>query len=78
MVLIQKEIEAVLQKSLPNLSDVDVRKAAKSITEATGEWKEIDTSNLGASLSVQCCDICALGEAHDKGLRIRAFVLKKN
>ena len=78
MLLTLNEIEDVLRKTLPGVQDKDIRCAAKSLIDATGKWQEVDLSEtLGAEISVQCRDICALGQAHDKGLCIRAFVAKE-
>ena len=78
MLLTQAEIEDVLRKTLPGVQEKDIRGAAKSLMEATGKWQEVNLSEtLGAEISVQCRDICALGQAYDKGLHIRAFVAKE-
>lgn len=78
MLLSKGEIEAILRKTIPNVSDKDIQKAAQSLVEATGQWKEVDLAGaLGAELSIQCRDICAIGDAHQKGLRIKAFIENK-
>ena len=78
MLLTLNEIEDVLKKTLPEVQDKDICRAAKSLIDATGKWQEVDLSEtLGAEISVQCKDICALGSAHDKGLHIRAFIAKE-
>ena len=78
MLLTVEEIENILRKTLPGIPLENIRRAAQSIIEATGKWQEVDlTETLGAEISVQCRDICALGQAHDKGLRIRAFIAKE-
>ncbi len=79
MLLTLNELEDTLRKTLPDVSNKDIRRAAQAISEATGKWQEVDLSEtLGAEISVQCRDICALGQAHDKGLRIRAFIAKES
>lgn len=76
MLLTREEIEEALKKVLPNLPSQDIQKAAKALIELEGKWQEIDVTEIGAALSVQCPDICPLGEAYAKGKRIRAFVAK--
>ena len=77
MLLTIDEIEGVLRKTLPYVPDKDIHRSAQSIIEAAGKWQEVDLSEtLGAEISVQCRDICVLGQAYDKGLRIRAFIAK--
>ena len=78
MLLNQQEMEQVLKKVLPQLSQSDIKIAVAALENAMGQWKEVDLAeNLGADVSVQCQDICALGAAHHKGCRIRAFILPK-
>ena len=78
MLLTQEEITSILKKTLPTTQEQDIQKAAQAIVSATGKWQEVDVQNkLGAGLSVQCKDICALGEAYSKGVSIRAFVAPK-
>ena len=78
MLLTIEEIEDSLKKALPTVPAKDVRRAAEAIIKAAGKWQEVDLSEkLGAEISIQCKDICALGSAHDKGLQIRAFVSKE-
>lgn len=78
MLLTMEEIESALKRSLPTVADKDIRSAAEAIVQAAGKWQEVDLSEkLGAEISIQCRDICALGAAHDKGLQIRAFVSKE-
>ena len=75
MLLTKTEIENVLRSTLPGAQENDIRKAASSLMETRGEWQEIDVSeNLGATMSVQCKDICPLGEAYHKGHSFRVFV----
>ncbi len=78
MVLTIEEIENVLKKNLLNISDGDIKKTAQALIAASGKWQEVNlTENLGAGLSVQCKDICCLGEAYSKGYQIRAFITEK-
>ncbi|MFA5059559.1 MAG: hypothetical protein WC676_02930 [Candidatus Omnitrophota bacterium] len=78
MVLTLTEIEDILKKNLPSASEKDIQKTALSLIEATGKWKEVDlVETLGAELSVQCRDICVLGNAHHNGKRIRAFITEQ-
>jgi hypothetical protein len=72
-----EEIEAALREKLPNLSVDDCHDAAKAIITSDGKWRELDVSELGSEFSVQCRDICAVGEAVEQGLRIRAFVCRE-
>ncbi|MDP2654413.1 MAG: hypothetical protein Q8Q08_10335 [Candidatus Omnitrophota bacterium] len=77
MPLTQSEIEDILKKTLPDLRGEDISKAARTILAAAGEWQEVDVDEkLGAGMSIQCKDICALGEAYSKGVRIRAFIAR--
>ena len=79
MVLTVEEIEDVLKKNLKDVSAADIRRASQAIVQASGKWREVDlTDSLGALLSVQCKDICTLGEAFSKGCHIRAFITQKN
>ncbi|GEM_PF-2235149 len=78
MLLTQEEIKTILQKTLPKLSEKDAEAAASALVKDVSEWKEVDLpGHLGAELSVQCRDICALGAAYEEGDRIRAFIRKK-
>ena len=78
IMLKEEEIENLLRKTLPEVSDSDIRRVARTLRDAAGQWKEVDLSEtLGAQYSVQCRDICALGMAHFKGQRIRAFILEE-
>ena len=75
MLLTPEEIKEALKKTLPKLSNEDIERAAKAIVESNGKWREVDlTENLGAAISVQCADICCLGEAYSKGKQIKAFI----
>ncbi|OGX05684.1 MAG: hypothetical protein A2Z88_00350 [Omnitrophica WOR_2 bacterium GWA2_47_8] len=75
MLLDQNEIANALKKALPKLSAEDIQKATAALMAAASNWQEVDlTEKFGANMSVQCKDICALGEAHDKGKKIRAFI----
>ncbi|OGX25107.1 MAG: hypothetical protein A2787_03085 [Omnitrophica WOR_2 bacterium RIFCSPHIGHO2_01_FULL_48_9] len=77
MLLNQNEIIGILKKVLPKTSEEDIRKAAEALTVAAGNWQEVDLKEtFGASYSIQCKDICALGEAFDKGQEIKAFIKK--
>jgi len=76
MLLTLDEIENVLRKTLPYVPEKDIHYTAETITNTIGEWREVDVSEIGARLSVQCRDICPLGEAYEKGLNIRAFIAK--
>jgi hypothetical protein len=79
MLLTIEEIKEALKKSLPNIPSKDIERAAQAIIEASGKWQEVDLKdNLGAEVSIQCKDICALGAAHGEGMQIRAFVQKKS
>ena len=45
---------------------------------AAGEWQEVNLKEMfGASFPIQCKDICVLGEAYDKGRKIKAFIKKE-
>ena len=75
MLLNADEIKQVLRRTLPNHTETDIDKAVKAITETTGKWQEVDLKEkLGAGISIQCRDICAVGEAYSNGCRIRAFM----
>ena len=78
MLLNEKEIEKALKQALPKMDQGSIDRAVKAIVEASGQWKEVDVKEeLGANISVQCRDICALGAAHEKGLRFRVFIADK-
>ncbi len=75
MLLSQNEIISILKKAIPRLTEEECRAAAGALVAATGKWKEANLKEMfGASLSVQCKDICALGEAHSRGFKIKAFI----
>lgn len=75
MVLSGEEIRNALKKTLPKLTNQEIDKAARSILEASGQWREVDLKDkLGAGLSVQCRDICAIGDAFSKNMQIRVFI----
>jgi hypothetical protein len=77
MLLAIDEIQNALKKSLPGVPESQLQKAAQAISEATGQWQEVDLKEeLGANISVQCQDICTLGEAFAHGKKIRAFIEK--
>ncbi len=78
MLLSKNEIITILKSDLFGVPEEYLEKAAQSLVEATGKWHEVDLADvLGATFSVQCRDICAIGEAYQKGLRIKAFVEEK-
>ncbi len=78
MLLTIEEIKEALKKTLPNIPGKDIERAAQAIIEASGAWQEVDLKDkLGAEVSIQCKDICALGAAHDEGMLIRAFIQRK-
>ena len=78
MLLNQSEIAGTLKKALPKLSEEEIKKATEALMTAAGEWQEVDLKEMfGANFSVQCKDICALGEAYDKGQKIKAFIKKE-
>ena len=77
MLLKPTEIESVLKESLPNVPVKDIQHAVQALEKASSEWQEVNlTESLGAMVSVQCRDICALGEAYQSGCSIRAFIKK--
>ena len=79
MLLTIEEIKETLKRALPNVSPKDIDRAAAAIIETSGAWQEVDLKDkLGAEVSIQCKDICALGAAHDEGMLIRAFIQKKS
>lgn len=79
MLLTLEEIKTALKKALPATPAKDIERAAQAIVEASGKWQEVDLKDkLGAEVSIQCKDICALGAAHDQGRQIRAFIEKKS
>ena len=76
MLLNREEIKKTLKETLPKLteSELDLASAAL-IAGSNKKWKEVDLKeSFGANLSIQCKDICALGEAHNKGKVIKAFI----
>jgi hypothetical protein len=77
MLLTIEEIETTLRENLPELSVADCHTAARAIIESCGKWRELDANEFGSEFSVQCRDICAIGEAAEQGLRIRAFVCQE-
>lgn len=78
MPLSLEEIQNVLKGALPFLAANDIQRAAEAIRKAAGNWKELDLKDrLGAELSVQCRDICAIGQAYQEGVHIRAFICKE-
>ena len=78
MLLTVDEIKDTLKKTLPFVPDKDINRAAQAIAEAAGKWQEVDlTETLGAEISIQCRDICAIGAAHNKGFHIRTFISKE-
>ncbi len=78
MVLDDEDIKKALKEVLPKLSAEDILKVVAVLRVASCNWQEVNVKEtIGAQISVQCKDICALGEAFDKGLQIRAFVKKK-
>jgi hypothetical protein len=78
MLLNEKEIEQALKRALPKVDQESIQGAVKAIVEAQGQWKEVDVKeDLGAQVSVQCRDICALGAAYEKGLLFRVFIADK-
>ena len=75
MILTPDEAEAALAKALPGLSEAQRAAAVEAIEAAGGTFEEVDLADhLGAEVSIQCRDICVLGELHDRGVPIRAFV----
>jgi len=75
MLLTLDEIRTILKENLPKASDQEILRAADALSQAKGRWKEVNVADtIGAQLSVQCRDICALGEAYQKGTKIRAFI----
>jgi len=76
MLLSIEEIETTLRETLADLSEADVRRAARAIVERSGTWREVDleVDALGAEYSVQCRDICAIGASVEQGMRVRAFI----
>ena len=78
MLLTEEEIEKTLKEALPGVPQKDIHRAAQSVASTMGKWKEVDlTEVLGASYSVQCKDICAIGSAFSQGKKIRTFVAEK-
>ena len=78
MLINEKEIEQALKRTLPKVDEQSIQRAVKAIVEANGHWKEVNVKeDLGANISVQCRDICALGAAHEKGLSFRVFIADK-
>ena len=78
MLLTVEEIEEILQKSLSHVLPKEIKKAAEAVVSASGKWQELDLADsLGAQYSCQCRDICGIGNAHAKGLKIRAFISER-
>lgn len=78
MPLTLEEIEKILQEALPRVAKEDIHKPVAALRKVMGGWQEVDlTESLGAMLSVQCRDICAIGKAYEDGFAIRAFIAPK-
>lgn len=79
MLLTQEEIENVLKKMLADVSPSDISRAATALVEeSTQKWSEVNIAeSLGANYSVQCKDICVLGDAIAKGTDIKAFISRQ-
>ncbi len=78
MLLSEDQISSALKKALPNLPTSEIQKATAALIVAGREWQEVNLKEMfGASISIQCKDICVLGEAYDKGQKIRAFIKKE-
>jgi len=78
MLLSSEEIERILREKFAGFPSEKIHEAAEAIVKAHGKWNEVDIAgNLGAEYSCQCKDICQIGAAYDKGLKIRVFVSNK-
>ena len=78
MLLNQEQVTKTLKQTLPKLTELELSLATAALMAASKEWQEVNLKeNLGANVSIQCKDICALGEAHDRGVEIRAFIKPK-
>ena len=77
MVLGEEEIVKILKQNLRDVPEMEIERVAQAICKATGKWQEVDLNDsLGAIMSVQCKDICAIGDAFSKGYCIRTFICK--
>jgi len=89
--VLKEDIHKAAQALLKVMSDWQPQLSSKPNVEEAGtviaspfkefegtQWQEVDlTESLGAMLSVQCRDICAIGKAYEEGFKIRAFIAPK-
>lgn len=69
-------VKTILSKHFSKVSSPDqLDKIAGEIAILGEDWEEIPhlDEKLGAGLSVQCEDICHLGELYHKGVALRVF-----
>ena len=81
MLLDEKDLQKVLANRLgKKLNTDELRDLIKEVHQLGKEWQEVEEvpSVVGASISVQCEDICVVGEALKKGEKVRLFRLQED
>lgn len=75
-----EKMKLVLMKHLKgSLPDKKIQDIATDLAKIDQGWVEVTDLDkvIGAAVSVQCGDICRIGDAYQKGVELRVFTKKK-
>lgn len=75
IILTEEQAAEALKKAVPGISKAQIETAVEQMAAASGAYKPVDIYNwFGPDVSTMCKEICTMGEAAARGIRVYAFI----